>query len=60
MEEIQQYLRVKEVPKRVRRAIADFYSFAGAGDSANEDLEDLPANLRLQLDIVLNRSLFLK
>mmetsp|Transcript_51424 Transcript_51424/g.111931 ORF Transcript_51424/g.111931 Transcript_51424/m.111931 type:complete len:995 (+) Transcript_51424:117-3101(+) len=60
MEEIQQYLRVKEVPKRVRRAIAEFYSFAGAGDSANEDLEDLPANLRLQLDIVLNRSLFLK
>jgi len=60
MEEIEQYLRVKEVPKRVRRSIADFYTFAGAGNEADDLLGDLPNNLRLQLDLVLNRSLFLK
>jgi len=42
----------------VRKSVADFYNFTGF--RADSMLEDLPANLKLQLDIVMNRSLFLK
>jgi len=58
LNEIQQYLKVKDVPQRVRRSVAAFYNFAGF--NADDMLIDLPTNLRLQIDIVTNRALFLK
>ena len=44
--------------KMFRRDRIQFYNFTGF--RADSMLEDLPANLKLQLDIVMNRSLFLK
>ena len=56
--EVQQYLRAKDVPSKVRKAVAEFHDFTGF--SGDRMLDDLPANLRLQLDLVMHRSLFLK
>ena len=36
----------------------DFFSFSGF--QSDDMLNELPTNLRLQIDLVLNRSLFLK
>ena len=39
------------MPSRVRKAVSQFYSFAGFND--DQMLEGLPANLQLQLDLAL-------
>ena len=56
---IEQFLLRKQIPKSLRRQVAQFYEFAGF-DESEEMLSELPISLRLQLDLVLNRDLFLK
>lgn len=56
---IDQFLIRKRIPKALRRQVAQFYEFAGF-DESEEMLAELPVSLRLQLDLVLNRDLFLK
>ena len=56
---IDQFLRRKQIPKALRRQVAQFYEFAGF-DDMEEMLVALPISLRLQLDLVLNRDIILK
>ena len=56
---VDQYLQRKQIPKALRRQVTQFYEFAGFDDS-HAMLAELPISLRLQLDLVLNRDLFLK
>lgn len=56
---IEQYLRYKKIPSKLRKQIQQFYHFAGF-DENESILQDLPITLRLQLDLVINRNLFLK
>ena len=59
MNSVTRYFRQQQVPLRVCKAVVDYFNFAGFG-GADDILEGLPANLRLQLDLVMNRALFLK
>ena len=56
---IEQFLLRKKIPRALRLQVAQFYEFAGFEDS-EEVLSELPVSLRLQLDLVFNRDLFLK
>ena len=56
---VDQFLQRKGIPKALRSQVAQFYEFAGFDDS-DAMLGELPISLRLQLDLVLNRDLFLK
>jgi CRP-like cAMP-binding protein len=57
---IEQFLRRKQIPKPLRRQVAQFFEFSGFDDEATDTLSELPVSLRLQLDLVINRDLFLK
>ena len=56
---IDQFLLRKKIPKALRQQVAQFFEFAGF-DESEDMLSELPISLRLQLDLVLNRDIFLK
>ena len=56
---LDQYLQQRNIPTSLRRQIQQFFLFAGFDEDKNM-LASLPVSLRLQLDLVVNRNLFLK
>ncbi|KAL1499279.1 hypothetical protein AB1Y20_011489 [Prymnesium parvum] len=56
---IEQYLQYKGIPPALRRQVQQFYQFAGF-EEGEQMLETLPVSLRLKLDLVLSKNIFIK
>lgn len=59
---IEAYLKARRIPQQLRRQVEHFHRFVGAAGEGEEEaaLSELPVGLRLQLDLVINRNVFLK